>query len=106
MEQLVERARQLRSALNELDQELWEIIPSYNALKAAFYAAHEALLWEWGDFTNHSAAAKAKRRPLYDARMEAGCAWHPTRKTHDTLQAVRKSMAVELRRINEELEEP
>lgn len=90
--------------MNELDQELYSLQRPYDALKAEFYAAHEALAWVWGD-KNHSEEARAFRRPLYDARMRAGCAWHPVRSKYDSLQSIRKAMAVEVRRINEELDE-
>lgn len=102
--QLVERRRQLLTTLNELDQELYELQPAYDRLKSEFYAAHQALAWEWAD-QDHSEAAREKRRPLYDARLSAGVAWRPVRKQYDDLQAIRKGMAVELRRINEELEQ-
>jgi len=87
-----------------IDGEIFGLQAAYDAGAGAFNAAHAALTAAWADQSDHSARAKAMRRPLYDARMAAGHAWNPAKKAYAALMGARKAIVAELRNINLELD--
>lgn len=93
----------LQTDLGEADELLFQLQPGYDMLKAAFYAADDRLHRAWAG-KDHGEAARALRRPLYDARMATSQDWHPIKQAYRKAETWRRAITSELRRINAEME--
>ena len=95
-------AIKLEASLGEADEKLAALQEPYNALKYNFDAAHATLAGAWVN-NDHSPEARARRKPLYDARMDAGVAWNPIKQDYQNMKSWRRTIVLSLKAINEEL---
>lgn len=97
-------ATALYASRREATQILSELQHPYDVLEANFYAAHNNLVMAWVG-NDLSPEARTRRKPLYDARMAAGVAWNPVKKTYRDAEAWRRTIDKSLQIINEELDQ-